>query len=211
MLLKRDHSILSFRNCGVYYGLKTQLLLHGDEYKAASGTSCYWDDHRDWLGGVAAEGGNIFLLKISLENMLPSGLLKKASLWTRVKFLVVIMRTGKWEVRGDITLDTVTLVSQALYGLSSCCSWGLHVTTSSHHQSLVLYLRSIILGQANIRLFRQDFYGLGQQSGLHASADESDTVAGTWCDKYSYSESLLEIFKAFLILLWHVHCISQKY
>lgn len=29
------------RNCGVYYGPKTQFLLHGDEYKAASGTSCY--------------------------------------------------------------------------------------------------------------------------------------------------------------------------
>lgn len=45
------------RHCGVHSGSLAQLLLHGDEHKAAGGASCVRDDHQHWPGGVAAQGG----------------------------------------------------------------------------------------------------------------------------------------------------------
>lgn len=46
--------------------------------------------------------------------MLPSGLLKKGVFWIRDQFLLVVMGTRKWEVKGDTAFHAMTLLS--LYG-----------------------------------------------------------------------------------------------
>lgn len=59
--------------------------------------------------------GTFFLLKINLEHMLPAGLLKEGVLLDRGSILVVVTRTGKWDITDDTSFVAMTLLS--LYGL----------------------------------------------------------------------------------------------
>lgn len=60
--------------------------------------------------------GVFFSVKISVENTLPFGLLKGGITLDRAQLLMVLMKLGRWEVKGDVTFDAMTLLS--LYGLS---------------------------------------------------------------------------------------------